>query len=201
MFNLSTGGTLYGVSFVIYNYNMNEQQTAPNVESSKPRKTWFFERTGDNFIFACDELEAWALLNNRGRWMRNDFKMLGTSDGTTYYTTIRNSKSEMNDLLAQKQQLQQSHAKYSATEDRLRFEELKDDTDEMLQKVTKLLIDLNKQISEIDAQLSNFNKTLHDKAFKAELEVARGNIEYPSNHDIITPVQSDRNKIISNIKG
>lgn len=180
---------------------MIEQQTAPNVESSKPRKTWFFERTGDNFIFACDELEAWALLNNRGKWMRNDFKMLGVSDGTTYYSIIKNSRVEMADLLAKKQQLKQSHAKYSATEDRLRFEELKDDTDEMLQKVTTLLIDLNTQISAIDEQLSNFNKTLHDKAFKAELEKAMGNIEYPNNQDIITPVQADRTRIISNIKG
>lgn len=175
------------------------EQEQQSVKSSQPRKTWFFER-GDGFIFACDEQEAWGILHNRTNWMRRDFKMLGMSDGQTYYDIIRNSKKEVNELSQQRAELQSDYSRYLQTEERLRFTELKDDTDEMVIKVKALIKDLGAKIADIDSKLANINKTIVDKAFNAELEKARGNIVQPANHDIITPVGSDRDKILNNLK-
>lgn len=171
-----------------------------NLESSKPTKTWFIERTNDKHIFATDEHDAWNMLTDKSKWRRHDFKIIGVSDGTTYFNVMRNGRQEMAELAEQKANLSATYQKYSDTEDRLRFKELKDDTDEMVIKVTKLLADIRKQLKGVDDKIANFNKHLVEKAFNAELEKARGNIVFPSNHDIITPVQADREKIMANLK-
>jgi hypothetical protein len=168
---------------------------------SKPVKTWFIERQNDNFIFATDEHDAWNLLTDKSQWRRHDFKIVGVSDGETYFSIMRNGRNEMGALLQDKSQIQEDMQKYIQTEDRLRFTELRGDDDEMVVKVKGLLQDLRTKLGEVDKKLANFNKTLVDKAFNAELDKARGNIEFPSNHDIMTPVQSDREKILANLKG
>lgn len=165
--------------------------------SSKPTKTWFIERTGDGKVFATDEHDAWNMLTDKSKWRRHDFKIIGVSDGTTYFKIISQGKQDMQELIDKKAQLTSTFQKYSATEDRLRFTELKDSNDPMVVKVTGLLFDLQKEINEVDDKMKNFNKYLIDKAFNAELEKARGNIEFPTNHDIITPIKADREKIIS----
>jgi len=175
-------------------------ETIEKTGSSKPTKTWFIERVGDGYIFATDERDAWNMLTNKSKWVRHDFKIVGVSDGKTYFKIMGSGKAEMQNLIDKKIQLQTTYQKYSDTEDRLRFKELKDDSDEMVQKVTKILMDLSKEIAQIDSDLKNFNQILTNKAFNAELEIARGNIEFPSNHDIITPVESDRQKILNNLK-
>lgn len=175
-----------------------EEQEQQSVQNSKPRKTWFFER-GDGFIFATDESEAWDILKHRGNWMRKDFKMLGMSDGTTYYDIIKNSKKEITDIQEKRRELDSDYQNYLKTQERLKFTELKDDDDEMVVKVKGILRDLSAKLQEIDSQLSNINKTIVDKAFNAELEKARGNIVMPSNQDVLTPVVSDREKILANL--
>lgn len=167
---------------------------------AKPRKTWFIERTGDGSIFATDESDAWNMLTDKSKWRRHDFKIVGVSNGETYFKVIREGKAEMSSLLEEKNRLTNDLQKYLTTEDRLRFTELKNDDDEMVIKVLGFIKELNIKIAEVDEQLKNFNKTLIEKAFNAELEIARDNIEFPSNHDIITPVSADRNKILSNLK-
>ena len=176
------------------------EETIEKTGSSKPTKTWFIERTGDGHIFATDEGDAWNMLTNKSKWVRHDFKIVGVSNGQTYFKIMGQGKQEMQEILDQRKQLEVTYQKYSSTEDRLRFTELKDDSDEMVQKVTKILSDLSKQIAEIDSKIKNFNQHLTNKAFNAELEIARGKIEFPSNHDIITPVSSDREKILSNLR-
>lgn len=175
----------------------NEKELYQN-QSSKPTKTWFFERTGDKFIFACDEAEAWAILYNRGNWMRRDFKMLGVSDGTTYFDIIKNSKQEARELFETKKRLQSDLQRYVATEEKLVFQDLKDDTDPMVIKVKEKIGELQLKVDEIDTQLKDINKTIIEKAFNAELEKARGNFEQPSNHDVITPA-GNREKILTNL--
>jgi len=174
-------------------------ETPKDMGTTKPCKTWFIER-GDGFIFACDEAEAWGLFHNRTEWMRRDFKIIGVSDGTTYFSIIRNSSQEMQKLKEELMPLKRSFDKYSETEDRLRFDELLDDTDEKVQKVTQLLTDLQVKITEIENKIKNFQSELINKAFNAELEIARGNIELPTNHDIITPNRADRDKILAKLQ-
>lgn len=177
-----------------------DEQNPQEKGQSKPVKTWFIERTGDGFVFATDELDAWNLLTNKSNWVRHDFKIIGVSNGETYFNILRNGRNEMNQLIETKEKLSSDLLKYQQTEERLRFVELRDNTDEMVKKVTALTDDLRKQISDIDQQLANFNKILVKRAFDAELEIARGHIEFPSNHDVITPVKSDREKILANLK-
>lgn len=174
-----------------------QQQTQP---PTKVSKTWFFERTGDNFIFACDEHEAWNLLNNKSSWARKDFKMLGMSDGKTYVSVLKTANREVENLRQQRATLALDFDRYSKTEERLRFTELKDDTDEMVIKVKGILSNLSKEIQTLDEQIHSFDKDIIQKAFDAELDKARGNMVAPQNFDVITPVGSDRDKILNSIK-
>ena len=177
-----------------------DNETKENVPPTKIANTWFFERTGDGYIFACDELEAWNLLNNKSNWARRDFKMLGMSDGRTYVSVLKNSNREIASLNEQRVVLDRDFQRYSQTEERLRFTELKDDTDEMVIKVKGILNDLQKKLQVIDDQIQNFNKIIIKKAFDAELEKARGNMVAPANFDVITPISADRGKILDNMK-
>jgi len=179
---------------------MTTDQNIPAEEQgkSKPQKTWFFQR-GDGNIFACGETEAWNLLNNQSNWARRDFVMLGMSDGELYFEMLKSSRTKVSELLEEKGTLTVDRDKYLATEDRLRFKELKDENDEMVIKVVGILKDLNKKIGEIDEKLKTFNQDSINEAFNAELEKARGNMIKPDNQDIVTPTQKDREKILNNI--
>jgi hypothetical protein len=77
---------------------------AENVQVEKkylqPTKTWFMER-GDGKIFACEEIEAWELLRNKSNWRRNDFKIIGVSDGLIYAQAVNEASN-----LIDKQQIQ-----------------------------------------------------------------------------------------------
>jgi hypothetical protein len=175
--------------------NQHENQPPTKVSS-----TWFFERTGDKYIFACDEQEAWNLLNNKSNWARRDFKMLGMSDGKTYISMLKSANQNALELKQKRDTLALDFDRYSKTEERLRFVELKDDTDEMVVKVKGILSNLSKEIQELDDKLSNHNRDTVKKAFEAELNKARGNMVMPQNFDVMTPVSADREKILSNIK-
>lgn len=179
---------------------MNEEEKKENVPPTKVSNTWFFERTGDGYIFACDELEAWNLLNNKSTWARRDFKMVGMSDGKTYISVLKDSNREIANLNEQREILDKDFQRYLQTEERLRFQELKDDTDEMVIKVKGITADLQKKIQLIDEQVQNFNKVIIKKAFDAELDKARGNMVAPSNFDVITPISTDRAKILANLQ-
>lgn len=171
-----------------------------NVPPTKVNNTWFFERTGDGYVFAVDELEAWNLLNNKSNWARRDFKMIGMSDGKTYVEVLKSSNREKETLLQERARLDTDYQKYLATEERLRFVELKDDTDEMVIKVKGLLHGLAEKIRVIDDQINNYNQITVKKAFDAELAKAKGNMVMPNNFDIVTPRQEDRDKILANLK-
>lgn len=166
-----------------------------DIGQSKPTKTWFIKRIGDGKIFATDELDAWNLLTDKSKWRRHDFEIVGVSNGQTYFKIIRNGGVEMSELLEEKNKLVSDIQKYTQVEDRMRFTELRDDTDEAMIKVNKILTDLKGKLKEVDSKIQNFNQDLHNRAFEAELEIARNHIEFPSNQDIIAPVEKDKSKI------
>lgn len=177
-----------------------DNETKENIPPTRVNATWFFERTGDGYIFACDELEAWNLLNNKSNWARRDFKMLGKSDGKTYVEILKSSNREKEQLMQDRIALDKDYQRYLQTEERLRFTELKDDTDEMVIKVKGLIKELGDKIQAIDSQVNDYNRITVKKAFDAELAKARGNMVAPRNFDITTPIQADREKIIANLK-
>lgn len=53
------------------------------------QETWFFERMVDGFVFACNEIEAWEIMNNANLHKRSHYKMLGVSDGKLYAQALR----------------------------------------------------------------------------------------------------------------
>lgn len=171
-----------------------------NQPPTKITKTWFIQRGSDeNDIFACEEKEAWGLFQNKSNWRRNDFKIVGVSNGQVYLETIKNSQNEIATLTSEVQTLSKDLTRYLDSRDRLQFDQFVPETDERIIRANKLIKDLQDKLDEKNAILANAQKYVVEKAFKAELEVARGHIEYPSNHDIMTP-HGSRDKILSAMK-
>lgn len=172
------------------------------IESQPPTKigkTWFIQRGQDvNDIFACQEAEAWDLFHNRTNWMRNDFRIVGVSSGQEYVKTIKESGNFKAELEVQVASLTREIAKYSKTYDKFKYEDLLPDTDKKVAKLNGILSDLNKKLEDCTKKLNDIQGEVIRKAFNAELEVARGHIEHPSNQDVITP-GGERDRIMKMI--
>lgn len=186
---------------------------------TKPKKTWFFERMGDGMVFPCEEKEAWDICNNRSEWKRKDFKLLGTSDGTTYQKVIAESRSAADRLSPIVTTLEKEVERYVNLEEKFMLENIVDmDLDDELdaenaehkKKVLKIrgIIDRKKEQlasskKEYQAAVSGATKA----AIDAELEVAKENMrkhgaDWPGQVNIITPdaTPADRAKILNQIK-
>lgn len=176
---------------------MDEQEKAKYLsQNAKPVPTWFFERE-DGTVFACGEEEAWNITKNRN--MEKRFRIVGTSDGVTYFNTLKRTSNEVQSLKEQLVQLQEDLNKYLQTEDDLRFKQLKDDDDEMVIRVVQKRNEMKDKIKEVQDKLSNINKTMVDEAFNLELEIARKNKAMPRNQDVYTPNNEDRDIILRNL--
>lgn len=178
---------------------MDESKNSPpaNLGTTKPCKTWFIER-GDGFIFACDENEAWGLFNNRTNWMRKDFKIIGVSDGMEYFGIMANGQKEFATLLNEVAELKRILSRYLQAEDKFRFTDLLDESDERVKKAVKLRTETQDKLDEKEKLLANFRKALTDKAFNTELAKARGHIENPRNMDVICN-ENDRAIVFANM--
>ncbi len=163
-------------------------------EFAKPEPMWFFER-GDKMVFASKEKEAWNILHNISNWQRKDFKLIGVSDGTTYYKTINESRSKLPEIRNQIAELETELSQYSKTEEKFKFEDLLEDTDEKMIRVKKFKKEVLNKLGEKKKKLHGLTKDVNQVAFDAELEVARGNIVMPGNNDIIVPNGQDPKKI------
>lgn len=175
---------------------MNEEFSSEGQKPTKVGKTWFIQRGQDvNDIFACEEQEAWALFHNRTNWMLKDFKIIGVSDGKTYVKTIKDSANIKADLENKVAELSREITKYSHTYDKFKYEELLSDDDPKVERLNAILKELNSKLEVANNELANIQKIVVEKAFKAELEVARGHIEQPTDHDVITP-SGNREKLL-----
>lgn len=178
---------------------MNEENKIESMPPTKIGKTWFIQRGQDpNDIFACEEQEAWGLFHNRTNWMRSDFKIIGVSDGRTYVKIMQEAGNMKTELEKKVVELSREITKYSHTYDKLKYEDLLDETDPKVEKLHAILKDLNEQLDKANAELKDIQRVVVRKAFNAELEVARGNIEHPTNHDVFTP-GGNRDKILKNL--
>lgn len=178
------------------------------------RKTWFFERQGDGSIIAMEEREAWELVNSRSRWRRRDFKLIGVSDGTTYQRVIREMRVVGDALKPELDQMEKDLSTYKGAEERLLVEQAVDmdgdpsdvTNEENKQKVIRLRTIMQKLQDKLDTKQAEYRAATRDvnkQAFDAELEVARGHIEWPGEMNIITPEASPgrRKKIIDLLGG
>lgn len=178
---------------------MNEENKIEQQPPTKIGKTWFIQRgSNPDDIFACQEEEAWSLFHNRSNWMRRDFKIIGVSDGQTYVKTLKEAGNFKIELEREVKELSHEITKYNQTYDKLKYEELLTDKNPKVKKLKGIIDDLKVRLDEANVKLADVQRSVIAKAFNAELEVARGNIEHPSNHDVITP-SGGRNTILRNL--
>jgi len=157
-----------------------------NTKPTKVGKTWFIER-GDGKVFACDEEEAWNTMRNRSNWQRQDFKIIGVSDGTQYVESLKNATKEKEIIDGQIATKSSEMTRYLNTLDKFKFDQLLDDTDEKVVKVKGIISELQREVDELNKKFSEGYQSIVNKAFNEELERARGHIEFPQNQDVKTP--------------
>jgi hypothetical protein len=184
-----------------------DMSAAQKARASVPKKTWFFER-GDGRLIVCEEQEAWDIVNNRSEWKRHDFKMIGVSDGTTYQRIVKESMTQATLLQPQITKAEEEIQKFRRAEDRLIVNEVvdMDDHDDPaneanVQKVLRMRRIIEKLEDKLDALNEEYRSKVSDvvkRATEAELEAARGHIEWPVGANIMTPNASaqERNKIL-----
>lgn len=199
-------------------FNIEEEKAAVMAEDlspamveriSKPKKTWFFERMGDGMILATEENEAWQICYNKSNWKRKDFRLLGTSDGTTFHRIVKESMSDARVLEPQIDQKRKELKRYMDAEENLITNEAVDmegdpsDTvnEENKKKVSRLrtIIDrIHTQLDELEEQYKTVTASVVNRATEAELEVAKKNqadrvaqgidLDWPDNNlNIMTP--------------
>lgn len=169
---------------------------------TKVTKTWFLERENGE-VFAINEKGAWNLLHNQNRnnLYSHRYKIVGVSDGKTYVEKIKNSQGRKAEMEKELSQVQKDLSRYLGTLDRLKFDELLDDEDPKVQRAKDLISENEEKVETLQGKIANITKTIVQEAFDAELEVARGNIEQPSNSDIATPSANGakRSKILRSL--
>lgn len=199
-----------------------EREGARQAAMREPaKKTWFFERMGDGKVFAAEEAEAWDICNNQSNWKRRDFRLLGVSDGTTYKAMVQEgnataqrlapaiaaSEKEATRLTDAINQLVTANAVDMEHVADAKFEDKKDkEYMEAIKKVRRLKVMLDRIEDKLDELTTERDEAVQDvilKAFAAELEIARGNIEWPGPVNIATPNASekDRRKILTLMEG
>jgi hypothetical protein len=154
------------------------------VEQMKPQPTWFFEGA-DGKPFAVNEKEAWDLLTNKSQWRRHDLKMLGASDGQTYHETIKGAGGRTKELQKQIADKKSSLDRYIKGHDKLMFEDFLDEDDPKVQRAKEVIAKVEAEIDPLEKELKDIKGNLVQKAFNAELEKARGNMQNPRDFSVI----------------
>lgn len=152
---------------------------------TKIEKTWFLERE-DNSIIAVGEVEAYSLLHPTQMGAKR-YKIVGVSDGRVYVEVMKNAGKEKSALETRVRTLSTDITRYLNTLDKFKFEELLEDTDPKVIRVKEIMSKLQAEIDIANEGLANIQKLVVDKAFNAELVVAKGKIEQPRNFDVFTP--------------
>lgn len=173
-------------------------------EAAMPKKTWFFKRqTGE--ILAVEEKAAHQLLRNPQRVLTErgfrtlDYDLIGVSDGKTYAKVVQEEKSRLSGVKQQINSKKNDFRRYVKMLERFKFEEFLEDTDPKVQRARVIIDKEQVELDKLEEEYRNGFKTISDTAFNAELEVARGNIEEPTNFSVITPVSRDRAKILKQL--
>jgi len=163
------------------------------VSATKVVKTWFLERE-DRSIIAVSEPEAYSLTHPT-QMNAKRYQIIGVSDGKTYVEIMKNAGKEKQELNNKVRTLSSDITRYLNTLDKFKFEELLEDTDPKVIRVKEIMNKLQGEIDVANEGLANIQKLVVDKAFNAELEVARGHIELPKNNDVMCP-GGDADKVL-----
>lgn len=156
-----------------------------NVEVMPPQKTWFFTDSSGR-VFPANEKEAFNLLTENSRWRRQDIKMIGMSDGTTYHEVIRGSKArtaELGNLIKEKKE---TLNKYVQGHDKLLFEQFVSEDDPRIIRAKELIKKVEDELEPLEKELKDLRTNIVKMAFDAELEKARGNFVNPRDFTVVT---------------
>jgi vacuolar-type H+-ATPase subunit I/STV1 len=175
---------------------MEIQQQPP----TKIEKTWFIQR-GDNpdDILAMCEKEAYSVFYE-SRNSKTRFKILGVSDGSTFVRVKQEAEAMKGDLKNKIATLSREITRYLESKDKFKFEELLEDNDPKVVRVSQIIADKEKELDKANKDLQDNEQIAYKKAFNAELEVARGHIEMPpkEKYEVFTP-DGNRDKILRSI--
>jgi molybdopterin converting factor small subunit len=160
-----------------------------DVKIMPPQPTWFFEGA-DGKPFAVNEREAFSLLTNKSEWRRRDIKMLGASDGTTYHEVVKSAGPRKEELKEEIKKVKDVLNKYIAGHDRLMFDEFAEEDDPRVQRAKKLIAETEEKLEPLENELKELRENLIKRAFNAELEKARGNMQRPK--DFTSTVKGDK---------
>lgn len=153
--------------------------------ANAPKKTWFFER-GDGKVIACEEKEAWQICYNRSTWKRRDFRILGTSDGTTYNRIVKESMTEAHALAPEIEKKKTELTRYMKGEEDLLLNEVVDmegDPSDTVNEANKakvirlrtIINRIHKELDEMESRYKSVTSSVVKHATEAELEVAKSN--------------------------
>lgn len=156
--------------------------------ATAPKKTWFVERIGDGTVFACEELEAWQIFYNKSTWKRRDFRLLGTSDGTTYNKIVKESMTEARKLEPEIEAKNKELQQYMDAEKKLIMDEAVDmegdpsDTfneanKQKVIRIRKIMDRLSTELDTLDSRYKEVTSGIIKRATDAELEIAKQNQE------------------------
>lgn len=149
--------------------------------------TFFLERIGDGFVFACSEIDAWNTLKNASNWQRKDFKLVGTSDGKTYKKVLAKSKAKREELNVKLQEIRTKLERYVAAEEKMLYTDLLEETDPKVLRARQLRDDATAELVLLEDELQNLSQTIVTEAFNAELEAAKLTPRMPENMDVEAP--------------
>lgn len=193
--------------------------------ANAPKKTWFFERMGDGKIFACEEMEAWQICYNKSTWKRRDFRLVGSSDGTTYNKIVKEMMQEAHQLAPKIEEKKKELLRYQKAEEDLIMNQAVDMegdpsdkvNEENKGKVLRLRTIMDRIHGELDMLEDRYKEvtaSVVKHATEAEIEVAKANqakriaegldVDWPDqNLNIITPAGSSkpRSKIVGILEG
>lgn len=185
--------------------SMKEEHNKEQARFSQPTKvtkTWFISKNGEE-PFAINEKGAWDLLynQNRNNLYQNRYEIIGVSDGKTYVQEINKNQTKKEELQKKEQKVSGEIQRYLNSLDRLKFDEFLEDDNEKVMRATSLIEKKEKELEELRSELTGIESSIIRTAFNKELEVARGNIEKPSNQDVKTPNANPhtRNKILNSL--
>lgn len=156
-----------------------------NVEVMPPQKTWFFTDSSGR-VFPTNEKEAFNLLTENSRWRRQDIKMIGMSDGTTYHQVIKSAGTRTKELVELIREKKETLNKYVQGHDKLLFEQFVSEDDARIIRAKELIKKVEDELEPLEKELKDLRANIVQKAFDAELEKARGNIVMPRDFTVVT---------------
>jgi predicted transcriptional regulator len=163
-----------------------------------PEYTWIFKR-GDGEVIMANENQAWEILHPRGNWQRRDFTLVGSSDFKRFAEILSEGEKETQELKSRLEIERNEVRRYENSYERMKYDDLLDDSHEKVIKVKAILSEKNRTIEKIKEEINGKKSEVHKRALKEEMEIAKGNTRLPQDQDFIA-IGNDKQRVIEAFK-